>query len=96
MGYPWDKTYLEKIRENPQECESIRSAFYTLRKKYINDNPDISDEINLSIQEQFRLLGEAFELESAVLDGCTDEWHFLWDVLDALLGTTWDNEKKMN
>lgn len=95
MGYPYDKTYLEQILENIEECEDIRRVFYALRRKYIKDNLEGGDEFSLSIQENFRLLGEAFELESWTLDGISDKYHFIGDVLEALLGSEWENKKKI-
>lgn len=85
MGYPYDKTYLEQIQERPKECELIREAFYILRLKYLRDRGQNIDTDELSIKENFALLGEAFELASDVVDGITDAHHFMWDVLDALL-----------
>lgn len=92
MGYPFDKRYIDKIRESKRECEDITHAFNVLRQKYVNDTPGYTDIIDLSLKEQFALLGEAFELASSTLDGITDEWHFLWDVVEELL--TSDEEKK--
>ena len=83
MGYPYDKTYLEQIQASKNECEDIRKAYYVLAHKYAKDNN--MDPIELDITESFKLLGEAFELESNVLDGCSDGYHFMWDILDALL-----------
>lgn len=85
MGYPFDKRYIDKIRESKRECEDITNAFNVLRRKYVNDTPGYTVIIDLSLKEQFMLLGEAFELASPTLDGITDGWHFLWDVLEELL-----------
>lgn len=85
MSYPYDKTYLEQIQEHENECEEIEQAFKVLRQKFVKDSPDYTDSIELPISEQFRLLGEAFELASYTLDGVADEYHFMWDVLEALL-----------
>lgn len=85
MGYPYDKTYLEQIQGHKDECEEIEQAFTVLRKKFVKDSPDYADSIELPISEQFRLLGEAFELASWTLDGISDEYHFMWDVVEALL-----------
>lgn len=84
MGYPYDKRYIDKIRDNSDECRQIREAFYLLQEKYTKDN-NIPSDIDLSLQEQFRLLGEAFELASVTLDGAVDVYHFMWDVLEELL-----------
>ena len=35
MGYPYDKSYLEQIKENKKECEKIINAFYVLRKNML-------------------------------------------------------------
>ena len=83
MGYPFDKTYLEQIQNSKYERDHIREAFWVLRKKYLNDHPDKSD-VGLTLPEEFAILGEAFDLESGVLD-IPDQYHFMWDVLDALL-----------
>ena len=92
MGYPFDKRYIDKIRENRYECEAISNAFKVLQRKYINDTPGYTDPVDLSLRESFMLLGEAFELASDTLDGITDVYHFMWDVGDELL--TSDEEKK--
>lgn len=84
MGYPFDKRYIDKIRESKYECEGIVNAFNVLRRKYVSDTPGYTDITDLSLKEQFMLLGEALELASSTLDGVTDEYHFLWDVLDEL------------
>lgn len=55
-----------------------------LRRKYVNDTPGYTDIIDLSLKEQFMLLGEAIGLASSTLDSVTDEFHFMWDVLDEL------------
>lgn len=55
-----------------------------LRRKYVKDTPGCTDIIDLSLKEQFMLLGEALELASSTLDSITDEFHFMWDVLDEL------------
>lgn len=85
MGYPWDKTYLEQIQENEKECKKIRGAFYVLRNKYVADSDKCQEAIELGIKENFAILGEAFELASDTVDGIPDAYHFLWDILDALL-----------
>ena len=84
MGYPYDKTYLEEIQSNKEECRRISEAYSTLTAKYMNDNKLHGLE-ELSITEQFALLGEAFELSSWNLDGIADGYHFMSDVVDALL-----------
>lgn len=83
MGYPYGKTYLRQIQENPKECKAIEEAFYILRKKAAKSKG--CEDIELSISEQFYILGEAFDLASVTLDGCTDESHFLQDVVKELL-----------
>lgn len=84
MGYPYGKTYLEQIQENHQECEEIKQAFYVLRQKYARDHK-IGDSIELTIKQNFEVLGEAFELASETVGNITDAHHFLWDVVDELL-----------
>ena len=84
MSYPYDKTYLEKIQERPEECDDIRKAYYVLRQKYAHDH-NLGNSIDMTIKESFEVLGEAFELASITVDGITDEYHFMWDVIDALL-----------
>ena len=83
MGYPYGKTYLEQIKEGKSECEAIYNAYYVLAHKYAKDHQ--KDPTELTLKESFGILGEAFELASDILDGCTDEYHFMWDVLDELL-----------
>lgn len=84
MGYPYDKTYLEQIQESKQECKEIATAFYVLRRKYMREHG--KDDIELSLQEQFSLLGEAFDIYSSTVSDITDQYHFMWDVIEALLG----------
>ena len=84
MGYPYDKTYLQQIQESPKEMEVIRNAYWVLRSKYLADHPS-EEGLSLSLATEFSLLGEAFELTSVVLEGCTDPYHFMWDILDELL-----------
>lgn len=88
MGYPYGKTYLEQIQENNHEMTTVRNAFWTLRKKYIAEHSDVDD---ISLKEEFALLGEAFELGSNTLD-VPDVYHFMWDVLDELLPESKSNE----
>ena len=86
MGYPYGDTYLETIRKNDKECQEIKSAFNVLKRKYIREsNGKFTDEIELSIKEQFEILGEAFELASWTLDGIADGYHFMQDVVERLL-----------
>lgn len=83
MGYPYGKTYLERIRESKPECTDIRNAYWILKKKFCEDN-NITDT-DLDLKQEFAILGEAFQLTSTTLD-VPDVYHFMWDVLDALLG----------
>lgn len=83
MGYPYGKTYLEKIQENPKEMEKIRNAYYLLLKQRAKLQGLDTDE--LDIKESFEVLGEAFDLASDTIDGFIDDYHFMWDVLNALL-----------
>lgn len=85
MSYPYGKTYLEQIQASPEECRAIREAFYVLRQKYVKDHEGYSDSIDLSIKENFEVLGEAFELVSGTVGDIVDVHHFLWDVLDELV-----------
>ena len=85
LGYPYGDTYLEKIQKNPRECREIREAFYVLRQKYVKDHPEYTDTIEVSLQENFNILGEAFELVSDTVGGIMDPHHFMWDVLDELI-----------
>jgi hypothetical protein len=89
MGYPYGKTYLEQIKEKPEECKHIREAFYVLLRKYVKEHDGYTDPIELSIQENFSILGEAFELASDTVGSIQDTHHFMWDVLDELLGGEW-------
>lgn len=84
MGYPYGKTYLEQIRENKKECELIEGAYYILINKLAEEKYG-GDIDSLTLPERFAALGEAFKYASNVLDGITDDYHFMWDVLDALL-----------
>lgn len=92
MGYPYDKTYLEQIQDRPRECKEIRDAFYVLRNKFVKDNPEYKDPIELDIKENFAILGEAFELASDTVGGITDPYHFLWDILDELVPERFDSD----
>lgn len=92
MGYPYEKTYLERIKEDDRECQNIKEAFYVLRRKYVKDH-NYTDSIDLSITEEFALLGEAFELESTTLQGIADSYHFLWDVVDELLTSNEEHKR---
>lgn len=84
MSYPYDKTYLEEIQENKTECGNIENAYHVLLRKYMEETcRDNVDEV--SIKDKFMILGEAFEYASSTLDGVSDEYHFMYDVLDALL-----------
>lgn len=85
MSYPIDgKTYLEKIRKNPGEMARIEAAYQAYLKRYCAING--FDDIDVPIKTKFRLLGEAFQYCSETLDGVMDDYHFMWDVIDELLG----------
>lgn len=84
MGYPYDKTYLEQIQSSKKECKEIENAFYVLRQKYVRDH-GYSDSIDLTIKENFEVLGEAFELASATVGDIVDGYHFMWDIIEELL-----------
>lgn len=83
MSYPYDKTYLEKIQADPQEMNMIRNAYFLLLDKYCKDNQ--CDYIELNLEQSFKILGEAFELASINVKDIPDAYHFMWDILDALL-----------
>ena len=93
MGYPYGKTYLEQIQERPQECKEIEHAFYVLRLKYAKDHK-YTDTIDLGLKENFQVLGEAFELASDTVGEIADVYHFMWDVIDALLNPEGKDEKE--
>ena len=87
MGYPYGETYLEQIQKDKDQCQAVLDTFYTLRNKLVRDNPEkYCDTIDLSIEENFRLLGEAFELSADSVRGITDGYHFMWDICYELLG----------
>lgn len=83
MGYPYDDTYLEQIQRSESECQDVRKAYWLLRAKYIMDHEH--GELDLELEQEFALLGEAFRLCSDTVGGITDTHHFMWDVLDELL-----------
>lgn len=82
MGYPYGDTYLEQIQKSEYECKQITNAYWVLAHKYCKDQS--KDIVELSVQECFTILGEAIELESEVLCGVVDAYHFMWDVLAEL------------
>lgn len=84
MGYPYDKTYLQQIKEDKQQCADIKKAYYVLLHKYLKEHH--VDDIDLNLREFFAILAEAFELESETVSNITDVYHFMWDILDELLG----------
>lgn len=90
MGYPYGDTYLEQIQKNKYDCKKIRDAFWVLAQKYKRVHGLPTGE-ELTLTQYFEVLGETFEHESVVLDSCTDPHHFVWDVLDALLGPEFDD-----
>lgn len=85
MGYPYGETYLERIQNDKKECERIKSAYLVLANRIATEEHHSTDFRDLSVAEHFTALGEAFQYGSVVLDGVTDEYHFLDDVLEALL-----------
>lgn len=87
MGYPYGDTYLETIQKHPKECEQIKTAYYAYVQKFINEH-GLTDAVDLTIKQQFEILGEAFEYYSDTLSGITDGYHFMWDVLGKLLTPT--------
>lgn len=86
MGYPFEKRYIEQIKENPKECERIGVAYQTLKQKYLEEHGE--DMVSLPLSKDFEILGEAFQYASNILDGITDQYHFMGDVLDLLLTPT--------
>lgn len=84
MGYPYGDTYLEQIQKNPSECKEIEMAYRVLVEKYLKEH-NKSDDIDLSLQETFSILGEAFELCSWTVRDISDQYHFMYDVLEILL-----------
>lgn len=84
MGYPYDKTYLEKIQANSAEMEGIKTVYSALLRKYMQDN-QVDSDIELTIIDLFTVLGQAFEYGSTTLEGIADPYHFMWDVIDELL-----------
>ncbi len=89
MGYPYDKRYIDKIRESDRECKAIREVFYAFRLKRAREKR--CDVIELSLPEQFKLLGEAFENASDTVGDISDQYHFVGDIIEELL--TSDKEK---
>lgn len=83
MGYPYGKTYLERIQANPRQMDDIRVAYATIRAVQMQQTNRTLEE--LTIPEQFAMLGMAFELISDDLQGIADPWHFIQDVIEALL-----------
>lgn len=83
MGYPYGDTYLKQIQKNKNECREIRDAYFVLLNKYCKDNH--CDDIELDLRQMFAILAEAFELESWTLNGVTDVYHFMGDVVEELL-----------
>lgn len=85
MGYPYGETYLERIQNDKGECERIKSAYLVLANRMATEEHHSMDFHDLGVVELFTALGEAFQYGSSVLDGVMDEYHFLDDVLEALL-----------
>lgn len=92
MGYPYDKTYLQQIQEKPSECQKIKNAYYAYINKLCEESPEYSDIIDIDIKTLFKILGEAFQYNSDVVGSITDAYHFMWDVLDALLKTEYSSD----
>ena len=85
MSYPYNETYLEQIQKNKTECTKIKNAYGVLLNKYCKDN-HLVDLNGVGVQKLFTILGEAIELEASAINGLSDNYHFMWDVLDALFG----------
>lgn len=82
MSYPYEKTYLEQIQEDKKEMSDIQTAYWVLKRKYAKKKG--IDTIELSLKENFAILGEAFELASEIVGDIHDSYHFMWDIMDAL------------
>lgn len=85
MGYPYGQTYLEQIQDDKGERERIKDAYFVLVNRLAAEQYHAADFRELTVAEHFTALGEAFQYASSVLDGVTDGYHFLNDVLEALL-----------
>lgn len=85
MSYPYDGvTYLEKIQNDPDFLNEVDTAYYILISKKCQD--EHRDTIELSLEEQFSVLGEAFKLCGTGAYINNDDYsHFMQDVLDCLL-----------
>lgn len=46
----------------------------------------------MDINTLFKILGEAFQYNSDVVGCIADPYHFMWDVLDALLKTEYSSD----
>ena len=85
MGYAFDGvTYLEKIQSDKDMLAKVEDAYYVLRAKKLRD--ENRQDIELSLEEQFSLLAEAFCLSDEYGTFLNDDYiHFMRDVLDCLL-----------
>ena len=85
MSYPFDGvTYLEKIQSDKDMLVKVEDAYYVLRAKKLRD--ENRQDIELSLEEQFSLLAEAFCLSDECGTFLNDDYiHFMRDVLDCLL-----------
>lgn len=94
MSYPSDGvTYLEKIQANKNAATRVEDAYYVLLDKKLRD--ENRQDIDLSLEEMFSLLGEAFVLADSYEALINDDYlHFMRDVLDCLLKreySPWDD-----
>lgn len=98
MSYPFDGvTYLEKMQNNPDFLSEVNAAYYILISKKCQD--EHRDVIELSLEEQFSVLGEAFKLCGNDIYINDDYSHFMRDVLDCLLKreySPWADEEDEN
>lgn len=99
MGYPYDGiTYLEKIQADQNMLDSVENTYYTLRAKKLRD--ENREDIELTLEEQFSLLAEAFCLSDECGTFLNDDYiHFMGDVLDCLLKrgySPWAHEEHSN
>lgn len=92
MGYPYDKSYYDQIVEN-KEYNKVYEAYNVLVGKYLDDH-EIHDSIDLTIPEMFQILGEAFKYGAPTLEGISDEYHFMSDILYEILEKHMYKDKK--
>lgn len=92
MSYPYDKSYYDQIVEK-KEYYRVYEAYQVLLGKYMAEHK-INDPICLTIPEMFQILGEAFKYSAPTLEGISDEYHFVSDILYELLEKHMYKEEK--